>query len=304
MQNSSHRLGILVGSVVVAMFAVGQQTQTGAPVNARDMFYSAADMLGTKKAAPQSRTTRPTKPPQSKATQPTEPAPELAGQRPVPQDPEAHFQTVSLQSTLPLGLRYSILKRTDAGLIEVKPDSVFHSGDRIRISVMGNQKGYLYVVSRGSSGVWTPLFPHSESSERQNEIIPGRKYQVPGGEREFFLFDQQAGAEKLFILLSKTPVNDLDAFILSLNPASAPPASAPPPAPKTQMLETRNRLDDQLVAQLRSTVLTRDLVFTRTDTEPAAAAGDTEEKAVYVVNQNSAGRSDSRVVVDLTLNHQ
>jgi hypothetical protein len=69
------------------------------------------------------------------------------------------------------------------------------------------------------------------------------------------------------------------------------------------VLEASNRLDDRVVDGLRNQVLARDLVFTRTGDEPAAA-NDEGEKAVYVVNQNSAGRSDSRVVVDLTLRHQ
>jgi uncharacterized protein DUF4384 len=298
MQDRRQQLGILVGSALLSILAAGQQTQPDASFNARDMFYSAADMLGAKKAATKTRTSASTKRSQGKTTSPTEPAAEVSGLQSIPQDPEAHFQRISVQSNLALGLRYSILKKTDSALIEVKPDSLFHSGDRIRISVMGNQKGYLYVISRGSSGVWTPLFPHPESSARQNEIVPGRKYQIPAGDREFFLFDQQAGAEKLFMLLARTPVNDLDALISSLSPASPPP-----PAQETKVIEARNRLNDELVDRLRTEIQARDLVFTRTDTEPAAA-GDTGETAVYVVNQNSAGRTDSRVVVDLTLNHQ
>jgi len=260
-------------------------------------------MMGPKKK-PASQTQAARKPSQpASSTQANQP--EVAKRRPVPQNAEAHFQTVAQKASLPLGVRYSILKKSDAGLAEVKPDAVFHSGDRIRISVMGNQKGYLYVIARGSSGVWTPLFPHPDSSERQNEIVPGRKYQVPGGPGEYFLFDQQAGGEKVFILLSKTPVTDLDALILSLKPGSRPAALAPPEAQPTQ-LEARNRLNDGLVDHLRNEVQARDLVFTRTDTGPdeAEAAGAPEEKAVYVVNQNSAGKADSRVVVDLTLSHK
>jgi len=128
--------------------------------------------------------------------------------------------------------------------------------------------------------------------------VPGRKYQVPGGEAEYFTFDRQPGTEKLFILLSKTPVKDLDAFIVNLNPASAPPAR------KTQTIETQNQLDDQLVAKLRNAVPACDLVFTRINGKPAAAAGAAEEKAMYMVNRNSPGQSNSRIVVDLTLKHQ
>ena len=300
--------GFLAAGACLGLLWAGQDPGAAPALNARDMFYAAADTMDAAKppAAKQPAARQPVpKQPAAKGPTPAAgnrppaqpPAPPRA--TPAPQDAEAHFQRVSQQPNLPLGLRYSILKRTGSGLIEVKPDSEFHSGDRIRLSVMGNQKGYLYVIARGSSGTWTPLFPHPESSQQQNEIVPGRNYQVPGGEGEYFLFDQQAGAEKIFLLLSKAPVKDLDALIVSLNPQSPPPR----PDRTAPVLAAGNRLDDRLVDGLRNQVLPRDLVFTRTDAEPAAA-NESSEKAVYVVNQNSAGRADSRVVVDLTLRHQ
>lgn len=294
----------LAAGACLTLVWAGQDPGAAPALNARDMFYSAADMMVAAKPPaakqPTAKQAAAKSPASAAADRPAAQRPAPPRAAPAPQDAEAHFQRVAQQPNLPLGLRYSILKRTDSGLIEVKPDSEFHSGDRIRISVMGNQKGYLYVIARGSSGTWTPLFPHPESSQRQNEIVPGRNYQVPGGEGEYFLFDQQAGAEKIFLLLAKSAVKDLDTLIVSLNPPSPPPQ---PPDQSTQVLEASNRLDDRLVDGLRNQVLARDLVFTRTDAEPAAA-NESSEKAVYVVNQNSAGRSDSRVVVDLTLRHQ
>lgn len=279
-----------VVAVVLVASGLSLPGQEVPEMNARDMFYSAADMLGKKQS--------PTQPPPKKSSTKTtstptgkpKPQPELAHVA-VPKNPEAYFQQAAAQKDLPLGIRYSIMKKTAEGLVEVKPDSVFHAGDRIRISAMGNQKSYLYVVARGTSGLWSPLFPNEKSTQQQNEIVPGRKYQVPGGEDEYFEFDRQAGNEKVFILLSRQPVKDLDSLILSLTNEKSAAVS----------MTADSRINDQLVDRLRSEIGSRDLVFTRADKEPK----ESQEQAVYVVNNaKTAQQSESRVVVDLTLNHQ
>lgn len=285
MQN--HKQLLLVAGLVVVQFCGAQEPE----VNARDVFYSAADMMGAGQrrpapTAPKKNTPRPN-PPKAPETAPHSVAVK------VPQDAESHFLKVSNEPR-PLGLRYSILKQTGGALAEVKADTVFRAGDTIRLSVMSNQKGFLYVISRGSSGIWSPLFPHPESSQKSNEIVAGRKYQVPGGEGEFFTFDAQAGQEQIFILLAQQPVEDLDTLISSIS-SPRPPATSPAmPA----VLKADNRLNDSVIDRLRGEMQTRDLVFTKVD---KAAA---EETAVYVVKPSSAPGAKNRVMVDLALNHQ
>ncbi len=281
--------------------------QDSEPFSARDMFYSASDMLkpaaGHKQRNTQAdRAAKPDQPPAppsgstSTKKPPIRPQPELA--MAVPKDPEAHFQSASQHEDPPhLGLRYSLLKQTHGEMVEVNPDSVFRSGDRIRISVMGNQKGFLYVVGRGSSGTWSPLFPHPASSQKSNDVVPGRKYQIPGGPGEYITFDGQVGEEKVFILLSKTPVNDLESLIQTLSGEEP----SRPSKPDLKLMEARVRVNDQIIDHLRQEVRSRDLVFTRPETQPEAGPS---EEAVYVVNTKSTVGSNSRVVVDLSLNHQ
>src|SRR5258708_5891874 len=51
---------------------------------------------------------------------------------------------------VPLGMRYSVLKRDAAGVYqEVDADTTFKSGDRIRLEAQANSTGYLYVVAQG-----------------------------------------------------------------------------------------------------------------------------------------------------------
>jgi hypothetical protein len=61
--------------------------------------------------------------------------------------------THTLATSVPLGLRYAVLKRDAGGQFqEIDPDTSFRSGDRIRLKVDANTSGYLYVVMQGSSG--------------------------------------------------------------------------------------------------------------------------------------------------------
>jgi hypothetical protein len=171
---------------------------------------------------------------------------------------------------------------------------------------MGNRRGYLYVIARGSSGVWSPLFPHPESTQTSNEIVPGRLYQIPGGEGEYFTFDEQPGDERLFLVFSLKPVEDLEELIGGLSGKKPALADRParPVAPPTL---SAGRYDDTWMEQLRARIQARDLVFTKVDRDTASApspVGSGPESAVYVVNASTGGPGEGRVVAELTLRHR
>ena len=88
------------------------------------------------------------------------------------------------------------------------------AGDRIRLHVDANTSGYLYVVMQGSSGTWKLLFPSPEIKDGDNRVQKRVRYEIPSGYT--FTFDEQAGAEKLFIVLSRQPEPDLESLIYSL----------------------------------------------------------------------------------------
>ena len=282
------RVGLLAG-LVARQFAGAQEPE----MNARDVFYSAADMMGpVRRPAAVVPPKKPVSPVKKAGSQP---AAQHGVTVSVPQDPERHFVNVG-NDPRPLGLRYSILKETRGALAEVKPDAVFKAGDKIRLSVMSNQKGFLYVISRGTSGIWKPLFPDPESSQKSNEVVAGRQYQVPGGEGEFFVFDERAGKEQIFIVLAQQ-LEDLDTLISTI---SSPPANPPATAPAMPaVLKADSRLNDAAIDRYRGEMQTRDLVFTRVDKEAAA-----QETAVYVVKPSGGPGTKNCVVVDVALNHQ
>ena len=102
------------------------------------------------------------------------------------------------QSTIvPLGMRYSLLKRTPEGQsVEVDSDTVFHSGDRLRLRIVSNARGYLYVLMQGSSGTRRVLFPALEIVGGNNLIERNRAYQIPPGDDSQFRFDQAGDLEQ------------------------------------------------------------------------------------------------------------
>lgn len=205
-----------------------------------------------------------------------------------------------------LGLRCSLLLRgMDGRYIEVAPGAAFHSGDHIRLGLLANSPGYIYVIQQGSSGAWSPIFPPPGSAQDANKIGAGEMQMVPGGMRAF-AFDQNPGDEKLYIILSRTPIADIDRAIQGLKGGSAPAASHPAPshsAPQAEAtLIAENKIPDFFVQQLAS----RDLTLVdeqKVDDSSSSDAGG-GEKAIYVVSRAGDGDSSSQVVLSLDLHHE
>jgi hypothetical protein len=196
-------------------------------------------------------------------------------------------------AAVPLGVRYSVLKRNPANqFIEVDPDTTFHSGDRIRIQVKANTRGYLYVVAQGSSGTWQVLFPSADVAGGSNRLEPGDTRQVPPGDLGQFVFDNRGGTEKLFLVLARQAEPDIDKLIYSKGGATPGTSQA------ARALVARAAVTNAVVERMRAQVSTRDLVFEKVDGEVDGKV----EKAAYVVNPSAA--PDARLVVDMALKHQ
>jgi hypothetical protein len=159
--------------------------------------------------------------------------------------------------------------------------------------VEGNRDGYLYVIARGSSGVWKPLFPAADINGGDNRIVARRAQRLPS-DTQAFTFDDQAGQEQLFVIYSAEPIKDVDALIPSL---TAPAADKKELRPGTMIVASAEPIDDAFVSRLRK-AYSRDLIVqTVTPNQPAAAT--VPESAVYVVS-----KSGGRVVADIKLEHK
>jgi hypothetical protein len=279
-------LGLLaaygIGNLLSAQQDVKKSAQQDVKkLTARELFYAAVDTPSPARK-PTKAAARP-KPVRKRATPSDETE---ADKPPVP------VTTVAYKPQSALGLRYTILKRSGEGQTEADADTVFRAGDRIRLAVETNDDGYLYVVTRGSSGTWKLLFPSSEIKEGDNRIQRYTRYEIPSGYT--FTFDEQAGEEKLFIVLSRQPEPDLEGLIYSLGQNS----SAPAETQKAKMLLASAAFSDAVIGKLRN-AYARDLIVEKVDDEQA---GPKKEKAIYAVNPS--GTVDSRVVADVRLKHQ
>lgn len=295
-------------------FAASAQDAPKPQFTARELFYSAApDQPATPKAAQPKNAVSPKKapvaPPQTAAAQPPQaatPQPAAASQsQPVALPQGASLIRASASPATapapttgtPLGLRYTILKKSGDNMVEVPRDTVFHTDDRIQLSIQTNGPGYLYIISQGSSGTWRPMFPSPDVADGDNHVDGWNAAILPPKSR--MAFDEQTGTEKIFIVFSRIPETGLENMIYSLQggakvkPAAAKTEDKPPAKQMVQIA----MVDDATVGHLRDSY-TRDLIVEKVDD----TAGEKKEKAVYVVNPS--GSSDSRVVADITLVHQ
>lgn len=196
-----------------------------------------------------------------------------------------------------LGLRCSVLLRgADNEYAEVTPGTVFHSGDHM--SFLANEPGYFYVIQQGSSGAWSPIYPSRNASADSTRIEAGKLQIVPSGTRSF-AFDQQPGVEKLYVILSRIPIDDIDRAIRNLSTGGSNPLpdtwdNSPPP-------EAANVIPDVFVQKLAS----RDLTLVDEEkVDASSTATHDSEKAIYVVNKATNPQASSQVVLSLELRHE
>jgi hypothetical protein len=280
-----------VGLLAVAILA-------GQALTPRQLFYQddappkPAPKAATKKAPPKKAA-----PPKTAQPEPTQPEPVATSRpTPAPEPPRVTNAAYSAGDPRPLGLRYALVQVVNGAEQEVNPTATFRSGDQVRVKVEGNRDGYLYVIARGSSGVWKPLFPAADINGGDNRITARRAQRLPSN-TQAFTFDDQAGQEQLFVIYSAEPVKDVDALIPSL---TAPAGEKKELKPGTMIIASAAPINDAFVSRLRN-AYSRDLIVqTVTPNQPNQPAEATvPESAVYVVS-----KSGGRVVADIKLEHK
>jgi serine/threonine-protein kinase len=238
---------------------------TSVPVNNPSPLTSPAD--GAPRAAASAETT--SKPPASPGSlaspvSPASPAKELG----------AKEMFTSNDASVSPGLRFRMIQAGDADApIDVDPAKDFQTGDRIRFAFESNINGYLYVAQQGTSGNWTVLFPNPQINGGRNAVERFKEYEVPQG--DWFRFDGPAGTERVFVFLSREPMNTLPGFdrpVKGFEPGSA-----------------------TMIAELRSSIQSRDLVFQKD------AANSKTPQATYVVNKAEVGKA---VTASFNLTHK
>jgi hypothetical protein len=294
---------VTFGSLSMAAFA-----QQPASLKARELFYAPPEVEAAK-TSPESAKQDPAK----KETKKAQPVATKKAEAPTKKTTETAQKETGKEtaklvpaaaSSVPLALRYSVLKQTNGRYQEVDPEGTFRSGDRIRITVRPNDEGYLYVVMRGSSGTWSLLFPSKEFANGDNKLKRGQDYQIPTGGQGQFVFDERAGEERLFLVFARQPEQNLDQLIYQLDRRRGDE----PNRQGMMLAESRSAVSDSLIERLRSEVRSRDLVFEKVDEKTPAPAGPAasnvpaSELAVYVANPKHT--PEAKLIADIVLKHQ
>jgi len=203
-------------------------------------------------------------------------------------------------------MRYSLLRQGSNGNFgEADPKAQFTSGDKVRLVIESSETAYLYVVTQGSSGVWKVLYPAPSNDPNSNRVVPTKHYDIPSSEQAFS-FNDQAGEEKLFVILARKPEADFEKLVHSLSQQAATPVASPSQSKNSNLEFAQNMaVKDDVMDRFRA--FSRDLVVETVTAEAAPARPKPEvaaarENAVYVVNPKAG--EDGRVVADIRLIHK
>ena len=86
------------------------------------------------------------------------------------------------------------------------PTHVFRTGDILRLRIVSQFNGYLYMMDQGSSGQFSTVFP-SVAAGSDNRIASGKTYLVPATEDGWFELMGPPGFDIFYFLLSPSPLS-------------------------------------------------------------------------------------------------
>src|ERR1017187_922352 len=193
-----------------------------------------------------------------------------------------------------LGFRYTValVGQNSGKAVAVDPDRDFRKGECVRLEVESNHSGYLYVLSKQSSGGWLPLFPSSEMPDESNVADPGQKVRAP---KDYcFEIADPPGTETLFVVLSRSPRDFFELYDAIKTPPANNSRSTSNPV---QMADARRV--NSAVEKMATSFGARDLVIKK-----VTQAADKRETdySVYVVN--GSDKPSSTVVKKVEIRHR
>lgn len=185
-----------------------------------------------------------------------------------------------------LGLRYRVLKmELDGSFVSVPPESAFHAMDRIRLQLESNQAGYLYVICHASDSTWEVLFPSPKIQDNRNNLKAFEPLTIPTTQE--FVFDRTPGTERVYVVLSEHPEEDLDALVKSVRSGPSPQEGQP-----ELLAFQRTVVDAQTGPRARNLLISRPV------------EGETDGRvrdSVYLVDLST---QKARVMAEIPLRHE
>jgi hypothetical protein len=103
-------------------------------------------------------------------------------------------------------------------LIALESDSILYSGDKFKMMFQAEQQCYIYIIFAGTDGEILMLHPQElESPNKPAE--PSKRVYIPAA-RDWFMLDQKSGTETLYLLVSSSPLADLESQLKRYDSAS------------------------------------------------------------------------------------
>lgn len=127
--------------------------------------------------------------------------------------PPVGSDTAAKQTLPRMGLGLTLFMRDSNGLaVRTDPAREFHKGDHVRFLLETNADGFLYIFNTTNDGPPVMIYPDPEVDDAGNYIQSHVPFEIPSStapeERlRWLTFDANAGAEKLFFVFTREPLD-------------------------------------------------------------------------------------------------
>lgn len=130
-------------------------------------------------------------------------------------DTAAAGKTKTTSKEIATGLSYwlEVVQPNGKTVRATAESRVFKSGERIRFAFKSNKEGYLYLLSLGSSGRGTVLFPDPRIAGGKNIVSASEPYVIPFGEKSFVM-DAIPGEERVLVFFSEVEIGDVRDYFM------------------------------------------------------------------------------------------
>jgi serine/threonine protein kinase len=115
-------------------------------------------------------------------------------------------------------MKVSLIRRDKRGNEEVvSPETRFYNGDGVRVRIQSDQNGFLYILSRGSSGKVSMLYPDRRIQGGNNRIVKEQVVSIPT-DRGWYTLNNAPGTEVIYLVFAE---NKTERFISELENAAS-----------------------------------------------------------------------------------
>ncbi len=170
--------------------------------------------------------------------------------------------------------------------------SMFYNGDRVRLHIRVNQDAYLTVLNQGTTGDLQLIYPKTQA-DAQRKVTKTMDFTIPTTPGNWLKLDDNAGVERLVIILSAQPTREVLVALSGQTPPPAPPAI------------TNDQQNLDVVALLNSKNLGDELETASKDFTETADEHDTDGRpATFVVSSDNNSDLRKPVIYKLFLRHE